>query len=86
MIVIEIWLSCLRSRLKNTSQGFLNPLFRNLLSGEDQTVTNLPYTMRIKKKLRFGITKQEKIDVLHIKLRIMGHFICHVLTKQEKMA
>ena len=46
MIIIEIWLSCLRSRLKNTSQGFLNPLFSHLLSGEDQTVTNLPNTVK----------------------------------------
>ena len=46
MIFIEVRLPCLRPRLKNTSRGFPNLLFDNLLSGEDQTVINLPYTVK----------------------------------------
>jgi hypothetical protein len=46
MIVIEVQLPCIRPRLKNTSGEFPNLLFGNLLSGENQTVTNLPYTVK----------------------------------------
>ena len=41
-------------RLKNISRGFSNPLFGNLLSGEDQTVTNLPYTVKNNHNLLLG--------------------------------
>ena len=54
MIVIEVWLLRLRPRLKNTSRGFPNPLFGNLLSDEDQTVTNLPYTVKSNHNLFSG--------------------------------
>ena len=50
MIVIEVRLP----RLKNTSRGFPNSLFGNLLSGEDQTITNLPYTVKSNHNLLLG--------------------------------
>ena len=54
MIVIEVRLPRLRPHLKNTSRGFPNPLFGNLLSGEDQTVTNLLYTVKSNHNLLLG--------------------------------
>ena len=46
MIIIEVRLPRLRPRLKNTSRGFPNPLFGNLLSGVDQTITNFSYMVK----------------------------------------
>ena len=54
MIVIEVQLPRLRPCLKNTSRGFPNPLFGNLLSGEDQTVTNLLFTVKSNHNLFLG--------------------------------
>ena len=54
MIVIEVRLPCLCPRLKNTSRGFPNSLFDNLLLGDDQIVTNLPYMVKSKHNLLSG--------------------------------
>ena len=43
MIVVEVQLPRLRHRLKSTSRGFPNSLVDNLLTSEDQTITNLPF-------------------------------------------
>jgi hypothetical protein len=78
MIVIEVRLPRLRPRLKNTSRGFPNPLFGNLLSGEDQTVTNLPYTVKSNhlQKSFFGIytktlTKHSIVSTKDLLYKIM---------------
>ena len=54
MIVIEVRLPRQLPRLKNTSREFPNSLFDNLLSGEDQTITNLPYTVKSNHNLLSG--------------------------------
>ena len=65
MIVIEVRLPRLRSRLKNTSRGFPNPLFGNLLSDENQTVTNLSYTVRSNHNLLPGEDQTAYKSSLH---------------------
>jgi hypothetical protein len=72
MIVIEVRLPCLRPRLKNTSRGFPNSLFGNLLLGEDQIVTNLPYMVKSNHNLLSG---EDFIIFLWVKIKPFTIFL-----------
>ena len=58
---IEVRLPRLHPCLKNTSRGFPNPLFDNLLLGEDQTVTNLPYTVKSNHNLDLSVKSNHRV-------------------------